>query len=622
MPERMSMNSKSLQEHFPDVYRAFFSRSVIVISTTRMFTWAGEYSEMFGGLNIMQKLPLRIYIGLEPINTKKIKIGLFKTFTPYRSIFSDTVFNDLIEQELAKFIYSLLPDIGYRGNPKGFIINILTELPLECGLGSVGSLAAALTSALFLYFGQVSPEMIKNWSNYSTQQLINNPKLKFQIIHRMAWEMEGVLDLFPVSGIRSFTSMISSVYPIVYFTKKDKSIENIDIIESASNPEESRKIIRKTRYWALRYEEILKFKCLLTWPIDFGLIFSGDYRVTGNILRSLGQVRQFLNQTSDYVKEEFQDLLGSLKGKKTLPFFYQICLEEGGDGFWDRYTATMSIASMQVLKGFRELFTRGASDEPFFKAINLGNNMLKFLDVSTHTIDFICSYIQDRIRLTGENPEMAAVKLTGAGKGGDVLFAVPYGSFRNIIINSVEKLRGKTGKDIWLDYASWLDGFEKEGVKIEQFLTEGIRSKFISEGTVSLKKWTNKEAMVSELSSLERLEKEKKDIDLLIDILEEKIYIKGQKLTSHELHSASTTIEILKILLENTGKNIANKNLPESSYSQDRNEMQSKIVSPLTKIVKQLTRKKLLLKITGGLTEFYLKLEPSDLDIRILEKIF
>lgn len=621
MHNRLSMNSKSLQAASPEIYKELFSRSTVVTSTSRMFTWAGEYSEMFGGLNIMQKLPLKIYVGLEPIDTQEIKIGLFKTFFPAKAGFSDSVFNNIAEKELAKFLYSILPDLGYKNNPKGFLIHIISELPLECGLGSVGTLAGALSSALFLYFGQINPEMIKNWQSYPAQKLIDDPKLKFRAVHQLAWEMEAVLDLFPVSGVRSFTSLISSTHPVVYFTKKDKSVENIDFIKHASDSEESRKIISKTRYWAFRYEEIFKFKCLISWPIDFGLIFSGDYRVTGNILRSIGGVRESLNQSADYIKKEFGESLNDVTNKDNLPAFYKTCLEEGGEGLWNKYTTTMSIASMQVLKGFRDLFTSGASDEPFFRAINLGNNMLKLLDVSTPTIDFICSYLQDRIRSTRENPEMVAVKLTGAGKGGDVLFAVPYGSLRTMIDQIVEKLREKTGKDIWLDYTSWIDGYGGEGLSVEQFLDQGIYSSFISKGSVYLKTYDKRGNASSRILSLEAFETEKKKIDFLIDKVKDEIYLQGKRLTSKELHSVTTTIDILEILLANPSKSIANIQLPESSYAEDRNELQSKIAIPLKRAVKKYTSKELNFTVSGGLTEFHLNFSSSDLEIAVLEKI-
>ena len=116
-------------------------------------------------------------------------------------------------------------------------------------------------------------------------------------------------------------------------------------------------------------------------------------------------------------------------------------------------------------------------------------------------------------------------------------------------------------------------------------------------------------------------EQEKRKIDLLLDKVEGDVYIRGRKLTSKEIFSSSATVEILSILLENYGKTISNLKLPPSSYSQDRNEMQSKIVSPILAIFKKITNKELPLELSGGLTEFSMKVQTSDVNIKVLEKI-
>ncbi|HCY20802.1 TPA: hypothetical protein DIC40_02940 [Patescibacteria group bacterium] len=74
-----------------------------------------------------------------------------------------------------------------------------------------------------------------------------------------------------------------------------------------------------------------------------------------------------------------------------------------------------------------------------------------------------------------------------------------------------------------------------------------------------------------------------------MDTLNNRIYLEGQKLTSQDLHSQSATIEILKMLLENPGKEINNKNLPLSSYSKNKNDMLGKIVGPLLSLVEERT---------------------------------
>lgn len=76
-------------------------------------------------------------------------------------------------------------------------------------------------------------------------------------------------------------------------------------------------------------------------------------------------------------------------------------------------------------------------------------------------------------------------------------------------------------------------------------------------------------------------------------MLNNKIYINGRKLTSEDLHSQTGTVDILKILIENIGRDISNKDLPVSSYSKNKNDMLGKIVIPLIEIIEKETDKKL-----------------------------
>lgn len=65
MEERIELNSETLQENYSLVYQGFFSQNSLVVSAPRNFWWTGEYAELFGGLTITQKLPVRLYFGLQ-----------------------------------------------------------------------------------------------------------------------------------------------------------------------------------------------------------------------------------------------------------------------------------------------------------------------------------------------------------------------------------------------------------------------------------------------------------------------------------------------------------------------------------------------------------------------------
>lgn len=615
--KRIPLNSESLREKFPEVYSELFSCSSVVCSVSREFTWSGEYAEMFGGMNIMQKIPSRVFVGLEPTSIPEIKIGLFKSFIPSQGQFINSVFNNVAEEEICNFIKKeILPQFSYNGHPKGFNIHLLTELPLEVGLGSVGSIAAALAGTLYLYFSQVEPEIIKTWSKKSAQDLINNKDLKFQEIHRLAWKIETVLDLFPVSGVRSFTSLIDGDYPIIYFTKKD-SVKQDDINDLMAYTDLSN--IDQTKYWAFRMGELFNFKSLIQWPVDFGLIFSGEVRISGNIIRSIANTEKVFEDTTNYINQEFKKYFEGSEDDD-LPFFIKISQEERGRGLWNRYMMTLSVASMMMLKGFKDLFSTGESDRSFFRAIDLGHSILKMLDVSTPTIDFIRSYIYRIGRENFDDPKKIAVKLTGAGKGGDVLFTVPYGTFRNNITEIINGLKKETKKDIFLDYASWIDGYGSEGLIVEQHLDKKIFSQYLSEGVYKLKHLNKQAYYHSELMPKNELNKIKNEVDVIIDAEEEEIYVKGHRLDSHDIHSASTTIKIVRILLDNFGKTVSNSELPESSYSLDRNEFQGKIVTPLIKAIEKYANKKLDFVVKGGLTEFKTGILNGHVEFYVIEE--
>ena len=68
---REPLNSRILKQRLADVYQQFFSKSSLVVSAPHFFTLAGEYIGYFGGVMVLQKLPLRIYVGLEELSQDK-----------------------------------------------------------------------------------------------------------------------------------------------------------------------------------------------------------------------------------------------------------------------------------------------------------------------------------------------------------------------------------------------------------------------------------------------------------------------------------------------------------------------------------------------------------------------
>lgn len=108
---------------------------------------------------------------------------------------------------------------------------------------------------------------------------------------------------------------------------------------------------------------------------------------------------------------------------------------------------------------------------------------------------------------------------------------------------------------------------------------------------------------------------------LFIDSIERKVYFNGEKLTSKDVPSQSTTVDVLEILLDHVGEDIENSAFPASSYVNNKNEMIGKIIIPLVRFIEEKASLELPLVCKGGISDFYLKLNSTELKIGMVKKI-
>jgi mevalonate kinase len=526
------MNSQTLKQKFPKIYQEFFSKCQRVVSSPHSFFWTGDFSGFYGGLTISQKIPLRFYVGLEEINPIRFEIQRkILAFVPYRRNFVEIQLDDYLFEKLNSLLSKYL---------KGSKIYFLSEIPLGSSLGGLGAISACLA------------------------MLITTKNL--EKIFLLAWQIVKELQQGRSSGATAFASLSNSPYPIVFYSKGKK-------------------------YWGGPLDQFYSLPPMPSWPIDFGLIFSGNFVQGASVIASALEIKNILEKRESQIKK--------------------ILKTDFKNSFWKTYLLMLNQTACQNLIALAELFKKGANDsalEFFFNTLNQYQNLLHFLEISTPSIDKIYSEIHQIANKT-ENKVGSGAKITGVGKGGEVLFALPFGQYREKISNLKSQI-----SNLSLDYASWQDGFETEGVKIEQDLQNGIYSSFIEKGSLLLKIYQG-DKVSSKIIKEEDLEKEKRKIELLFDTINNKIYIKGRGFDSSSLPSQKATIEILQKLLRAKGKKLKNTELPKS-YAENRYDLQSKITAPLSRLVP------LRFEISGGMYENYnLTLKPFDIRIGILGKL-
>lgn len=193
---------------------------------------------------------------------------------------------------------------------------------------------------------------------------------------------------------------------------------------------------------------------------------------------------------------------------------------------------------------------------------------------------FAIQYLFDQYKQF-ENEEIGIFPFNTGKIGGSLFFVTKSKRSRATMQKVLDHLR-QEGYIAHLDYASWRDGFSSDGVRVEQFISEKIYSDYTKEGNV----FFSDSKGASYFGDYESIIENEKDC-ILLDTIRGRIYIRGIKLTSKDIHSQNTTIDMMKILLENIGKEISNSKLPVSTYSQNKNEILSKVILPIRKLAKE-----------------------------------
>ena len=596
MPEiRDSLNSAMLKKRFPETYREFFSKCQIVVSAPHFFTWAGEYVGYWGGLMLLQKLPLRLYVGLESLPKTKeqnVTIGLnSQSYSLRKGKFQPDQYDHLAQARLVQFINK---NWGRKLKKQPFRIHLLSEMPFG-GSGSSGALCSALALALHLQDKDVSLQNLKDWRQQKSSELIKNKKFRFNLIFRSAWKMLAAYRGAETSGATIFATLLDSVYPVYYLLKKSKTLV------FPFNIGEQYQLIDQVDFEGGRLDELFKIPSHRSWPMDFGLLYLGEPR--GTFPFSTSPLEETTKTVADFFHHNFpQSTFGESKG-----LWNDSCLK------------VMNFLSGDVLLKLGTLLSNGHRTDnlrEFLRSVDRHQALFLLLGLLSNTANAVNSIIHHQASKIDDLG--AGVKAVSTTKKDIVLFVLPADQRREILADICAILKKEFSLEVQLGYASWLDGLEERGVKIEQALGQKIYSEFISKNTVVVQEFASGQT-ANRVFSPEQFAGEKKSADVIIMEKTGRILIKGQNLTSKELHSQKAAIKIIKILLAKIGQEVPNSELPPSSYAYDRYELQGKIIAPLIKIVSQKTKKQLNLTIHGSISEFFLKLYPSNLRIWLVK---
>ncbi|MBC7503417.1 hypothetical protein H7169_00395 [Candidatus Gracilibacteria bacterium] len=589
------MNSSELRKIFPMVYKNFFNTHDIVLSGDAVLTWGADISHGVSVLRIKQKLPLKTFIGANFNNSGKVTFGEIIQYSIVDNIFKRDSLNTFFKQYLKDIVFFIENFLSKNNISQGIDIDFLAEATPGHGFSSSAVISVLLTFLMHIITGKLDLQ------NSTNTGLILDKDL-FDVIYKFSLDLSSTISpVKSIGGASNYAVMIAdNPLPIVHFSQK--CIHNGLYAQNIMNDENTD--IHRCINHGFYKDSLLNFLGAenndnLEFPLDYGIIFTGlEYRFSEiesmreKIKREESILNKFISTTIDHLPIDSTE---KNQLAKLLEFDEDVTYKN------------IEHTNLMILEGFSSLFKNIYSDNGIDEFIETLQKvgLSSFSYQKENKLFFSLQHLFHQYQQF-EDENISILPFNTGKIGGSLFFVMKKGKSRATITRVIEHLKN-SGNIVSLDHASWRDGYGSDGVRMEQYISKKIFSEYTRAGDVLFVDSFGQ----SYSGDYDDMIKNETDC-LLLDTIGGRVYLAGTKLTSKEIHSQNTTIDMLKLLLENIGKEIPNTMLPVSTYSQNKNEILSKIVLPIKKITKAAFGKELELTCSGGITEYYLKLDRDE----------
>ena len=585
MTERIPMNSRSIQSYFYDVYQDFFSKTDLVTSGCFAYPWGpiwGKHTSNY--IRLKTKLPIKCYVGVKKRTDREVIFSKVCFYSIATKTFEYASFGEINKEEkrLQDAIRWYLDSSGYEW---WIEISILSEATRGHSLGFSGTSFAALSWAIHVLIWTLTVEELNNH-----EDIIVTPAWKK--IHLFAWRLEMLGRYWNTPGHNILNALARTKHPTLLTIERFE--EWFDILQLHKIAYEHIDIQKKFPSTSLGDDSFL----------DYHIVYSGVPTRTKQLESIKKATSHDYNAIRSFIDSEI--LTEKLHDKD---IYVKKFLTE--TSIYDTLSDTICILNIKTVQLFKEMYERGYDEQVidrFIAHINEYRYIANILgETNVFTDDFLYFFRKHRKNSAEIVSIMPAYswKLLWWG----FIVVTKYGLSRATIQKALSELRDLY-TNIELEYASYLDGDENGGIVVEQYLSKQYFSGYIKHGKYLATNNRN-ESYVAEYKEIIDRESEW----LLLDAVEWKIYFNWEKLTSKDIPSQNTTVDILVHLLPRQWEEISNKDFPSSSYSKNKNDMLGKIIIPLARFIEEKTGSPFPLMCKGWLNDFYVKLNSTHIKI-------
>jgi mevalonate kinase len=460
-------------------------RCPVVVSAPGVFFWAGEHAVLDGAVAVIQQVPLRIYVGLEPLGSAKVseprlvlEAGKPLTVreTPHHVYRRDNQailcgfaaknreVNLRKVAEVANFLFEDLCQLDGAGRPaQRFRIRTVSELRPGSGVNWSGAFSTALVTALLLitnprFRREIRPlqqDGVLHWGRSSLSDLVKDPRSWFTRLNRWAWILEATFHEGAGSGYGTLGSLAPSILPIAYRRAVSSRFGELEFPRSVlDKTEEFGSFPSKTLYDRLKQclgpeaKKPLPYQAFafrdvhlkpdsdeaaLEWPFTYGLIETWWPKSTGDMIRTACEKQD----------AAMADALEQLENPRINPFGTTATADRKGFGISSclrrQSPKTLPVLSSRcvhlalagdaalVCQQLREVLCtrpRPAADS-LFKTLAKVHGGLEHLGLAWDAAHLVRGEMVKAFSSHGKHPTTRAItKLSGGGGGGCLMFAM------------------------------------------------------------------------------------------------------------------------------------------------------------------------------------------------------
>ncbi|MCX6823022.1 MAG: hypothetical protein NTX91_03410 [candidate division SR1 bacterium] len=581
------MNTKSLQNQFRNDYEEFFAKNDLIISGC--FTGAlaptgiGHVSRF---MRIKFKLPIKMYLGINGNQNGNICFSNFFIYNITAHNFENKELRDMVDGETSKIIEYIKSFLKENKKEQGIDINVLAEGGRRYSFSFSATFTAVLATALYLFVGKISSKDLENYEEFMKSDI-------FREIEITAREMSLLTRYGNASG--GMHVLYKSYTPGLFYC---------EAFENNINIEEVKGLHRSFTPFSTLFD-VEEHNYL---PFDYAIIYSGSQRTYEKIEQGIQLDKKKFQKYQEFIEKS---VLPITQLAKDIRF-----IEILKNGIYNQFVDMFSLSTVMILESLEKIYTEGEDINNIDHLIDTVNRVrYLFYMLEKKPSEFIEKF-SSSFEETSHNKEKIGIVNSYSSKIGDnCMVIMKDGTNKKHFFEAIEKLKSEY-PDVEVPYASRIDGISNDGIKIEQHISEKKFSSYIQKDKVFCKN-NQGESFLGNYHEIINSHKE----GLLLDGIDNKIYLNGKKLTSVNLCSQSSTISILGKLLDNIGKDVGNNELEVSSYSKNKNEMLGKIVIPIISLIEKETGAKLPLICKGSIYDFYMKLNTDDFKVFMVKKI-